>query len=89
MALLKKAPSESAVQIQGPLASSLVSRQQLTDDQKQLVESTLKVLLAPYRKEDVDEVMAILKSSGGWTNYTWLSIKTKTWTMTKSGTCGE
>ena len=47
-------------------ASSPVSRvDQLTDDQKQLVESTLKVLLAPYREEDVDEVMAILKSSGG------------------------
>ena len=37
----------------------------MSTDQKQLVESTLKVLLAPYRQEDVDEVFAILKASGG------------------------
>ena len=29
------------------------------------MESTLKVLLAPYREEDVDEIMAILKQGGG------------------------
>jgi hypothetical protein len=65
LALLKKAPSEKAVQIQGPNGMFPVfAVEELTDAQKQLVESTLKVLLAPYRKEDVDEVMAILKSSG-------------------------
>ena len=66
LALLKKAPRETAVQIQGPRGEFPgIGVDQLTDDQKQLVESTLDVLLAPYRKEDVDEVMAILKSSGG------------------------
>lgn len=65
-ALLKKAPSETAVQLQGPEGKFPgIAVDKLSGDQKQLVESTLKVLLAPYREEDVDEVMAILKSSGG------------------------
>ena len=37
----------------------------MSADQKQLVETTLKVLLAPYRQEDVDEALAIMKSGGG------------------------
>ena len=37
----------------------------LTDGNPFFIEETLKVLLAPYRKEDVEEVMEILKSSGG------------------------
>lgn len=65
-ALIAKAPSESAVNLRGdagPFPGIGVS--ELSNDQKQLVESTLKVLLAPYRAEDVDEVMAILKATGG------------------------
>lgn len=66
LALLKKAPKESAVQIQGARGKfSGIGVNELADDQKELVESTLKVLLAPYRKEDVDEVMSILKNTGG------------------------
>ena len=38
---------------------------ELSDDQKQLVEDSIRVLLAPYREEDVNEAMAILKASGG------------------------
>jgi hypothetical protein len=38
----------------------------LTDDQKGLVEDVVKVVLAPYRKEDVDEAMAVLKAGGGF-----------------------
>ncbi len=65
-ALLKKAPSESAVQLQGRGGSFPgIGLDQLSDDQKELVEATLKVLLAPYRSEDVDEVMSILKNNGG------------------------
>ena len=37
---------------------------ELTEEQ-QLVQDTVKILLAPYRQEDVDEVMQILKASGG------------------------
>ncbi|HIF00837.1 MAG TPA: DUF3500 domain-containing protein [Planctomycetes bacterium] len=66
-ALITKAPpKENAVQIQGDggkFAGIAVS--ELKDDQKQLVEKTLGVLLAPYRQEDRDEVMEIVKESGG------------------------
>lgn len=65
-ALLKDAPSETAVQLQGTEGKFPgVAVNQLGGDQKELVESTLKVLLAPYAEADVDEVMTILKSSGG------------------------
>jgi hypothetical protein len=65
-ALLKKAPSESAVPLQGEKGKFPgISIGELSPDQKKLVESTLKVILAPYRTEDVDEVMAILKATGG------------------------
>lgn len=65
-ALLKKAPQEAAVLLQGNSgAFPGIGLDELSDDQKELVEATLKVLLAPYRSEDVDEVMAILKNNGG------------------------
>jgi len=37
----------------------------LTKDQKGLVEKVMRELLAPYRKEDGDEVMEIIKANGG------------------------
>lgn len=65
-ALVSKAPKEDAVAIQGEGgAFPGIAVSQLKADQKALVESTLKVLLAPYRQEDVDEVFEILKTSGG------------------------
>lgn len=65
-ALLQKAPAESAVKIQGDSGKFPgVAIGELSADQKGLVESTLKVLFAPYRKDDVDEVFDILKASGG------------------------
>ena len=65
-ALLEKAPAETAIQLQGELGKfSGIKVSELAADQKQLVEKTLSVLLAPYRKEDIDEVMQILKDSGG------------------------
>lgn len=65
-ALLQKAPQESAVQIQGEGGKfSGIRVADLNADQKVLVEKTLSVLLAPYRKEDIEEVMQILKESGG------------------------
>ena len=66
-ALLKQAPSESAVQVQGAEGRFPgIGVDQLSGDQKELVEITLKGLLAPYRAEDVEEAMGILKSSGGF-----------------------
>ncbi|QEG38162.1 DUF3500 domain-containing protein [Roseimaritima ulvae] len=65
-ALKKKAPRETAVQLQGASGNFPgIAVSKLSSDQKELVESTLKVLLAPYREQDVDEVMSILKGSGG------------------------
>ena len=66
VALLKKAPGESKVTIQGDQGQFPgIAVADLSPDQRGLVESTLKVLLTPYRKEDVDEVFEILKASGG------------------------
>ena len=65
-ALLTDAPSENAVKLQGTQGDfSGVTVGQLSADQQQLVQETLQVLLAPYRQEDVDEVMSLLKTGGG------------------------
>jgi hypothetical protein len=37
----------------------------MTKDQKELVEKVMKELVSPYRKEDGDEVMEIIKANGG------------------------
>jgi len=66
LALLKQAPNEAAVQIQGAKGSFPgISVGALSGDQQRLVEETLKVLLAPYRPEDTEEVMQMLKADGG------------------------
>jgi hypothetical protein len=38
---------------------------ELTKDQRELVEVVMRDLLSPYRKEDADEVLDILKATGG------------------------
>ena len=59
-------PQEAAVQIQGQNgAFPGISVAALSTDQRELVKQTLEVLLAPYRKQDVNEVMEILNASGG------------------------
>lgn len=65
-ALLSNAPGEAAVQIQGTGGKFPgISVGELSSDQQKLVESTLKVLLAPYRQEDAEEVMSLVKADGG------------------------
>lgn len=65
-ALLVDAPAETAVQVQGEAGKFAgIKVADLQAEQKQLVEKTLSLLLAPYRAEDVAEVMQILKESGG------------------------
>ena len=65
-ALLASAPKENAVKLQGKQGKFPgLSVAEMSADQVELVESTLKYLLAPYRQEDVDEVLTILKASGG------------------------
>jgi hypothetical protein len=66
-ALVAKAPSENQVAVQGGSASFPgIAVGELSSDQKQLVEDVMKVILAPYRQEDVDEAVAILKAGGGF-----------------------
>ena len=38
---------------------------ELSKDQKALVEEVMRTILSPYRKEDGDEVMQIIKANGG------------------------
>jgi hypothetical protein len=66
VALLPNEPKETAVELQGPGKHYPgIAYTALTTDQQSLVEKTLKVLLAPYREADVEEVFAILKATGG------------------------
>lgn len=66
-ALLPKAPAENQVPIQGAAAAFPgIAVGELSSDQKGLVEEVIKIILAPYRQEDVDEALAILKASGGF-----------------------
>jgi hypothetical protein len=65
-ALVATAPNEAAVTLQGEGGKfSGISVESLSADQKALVLKTVQVLLAPYRQEDADEAMEILKSTGG------------------------
>jgi hypothetical protein len=65
-ALVAKAPAEAAVQLQGDKGTFPgIAVSELSGDQKQLVTKTVQMLLAPYRQEDVDEAMEILKAAGG------------------------
>jgi hypothetical protein len=42
-----------------------ISFANMTKEQKELVEKVMKELISPYRKEDGDEVMEIIKENGG------------------------
>jgi len=65
-ALMKQAPKEDAVLVQGTSGRFPgLAVGELSGDQKALVESVIKVILAPYREEDVDEALAIRKEGGG------------------------
>ncbi|MCA9061125.1 MAG: DUF3500 domain-containing protein [Planctomycetaceae bacterium] len=65
-ALLKKAPAEAAVKLQGSGGTFPGVRVgDLDAAQKELVEKTLKVLMAPYREADVKEAFGIIKQTGG------------------------
>ena len=65
-ALLEKAPRENDVPLQGKDGTfNGIALGELSADQKNLVESVLKVILAPYRKEDIDEALKVLEAGGG------------------------
>lgn len=65
-ALLKVMIGEDEVKLQG--ADGLfegISASELSSDQLDLLENTLKTILAPYREADVEEAMTIIKDNGG------------------------
>jgi hypothetical protein len=65
-ALVAVAPRENAVPLQGKSGEFPgIPVSELSADQKQLVENTIKVILAPYREEDIDEALKMLKAGGG------------------------
>ena len=65
-ALVAKAPKEDQVAVQGGSGKFPgLTVGDLSADQKGLVESVIKVILAPYRDEDVSEALAIMKDGGG------------------------
>jgi Protein of unknown function (DUF3500) len=65
-ALLPEAPRENAVALQGGSGQFPgIAVGELSRDQKELVEAVMKVILAPYREDDVNEAIALLKDGGG------------------------
>lgn len=69
-AIVKGTPSvgDHSVRLRGGSATHPgLSFGELNKDQHALVEKVMRDLLSPYRKEDVDEVMGIIKAIGGMT----------------------
>ena len=65
-ALVARAPKEDAVEIRGAAAKFPgIAVSDLSADQKGLVKSVMKELLAPYREEDVKEAVGCLTAGGG------------------------
>ena len=65
-ALSDRAPRETDIDLQGKDGRFQgIAGADLSSDQRDLVKDTLKVLLAPYREEDAQEVMELLEEGGG------------------------
>jgi len=65
-ALLEKAPDESTIKLQGAQGVFPgVAIGELSKDQKALVQSVMRDLLAPYRPTDADDVMKDIAANGG------------------------
>ncbi len=68
-ALLDEAPPETRVPIKGQAGLFPgIPIDELSPDQKALVEETIRTILDPYREEDVTEALALLKGGGGLDN---------------------
>jgi hypothetical protein len=64
IALVEKSPNEDAIDHRATGYAGLAVGQ-LSSDQKELVDRVMADLLSPYRKNDVDEVLDVLKANGG------------------------
>jgi hypothetical protein len=56
---------EKSVELKGAKARPGVAYADLSKDQQELVGKVMREVLSPYRKEDADEVMKIIKETGG------------------------
>jgi hypothetical protein len=63
--ITKGTPGEGAPSVKLPGKPRGVARKELSADQKELMEKVMKDLLSPFRKEDADEVISVIKESGG------------------------
>ena len=67
-AIIKGTPGEQAESVRLRKQSETmpgIPYQDLSSDQRQLVEEVMRTILSPYRREDADEVMQIIKTQGG------------------------
>lgn len=67
-ATVSGSPGEHAASIKlrpAEQAKPGIAYQELSADQRDLVEKVMRDVLSPYRKEDADEVMQIIKATGG------------------------
>ena len=63
-----KMPGEQAASVKLPAADAPkpgIGYDDLSSDQRQLVEQVMRDILMPYRQEDADEVMTLVKANGG------------------------
>jgi hypothetical protein len=65
LALQPKLPREQAVAFRGPKEIPGVPVSELSSDQREQLQKTVKLMLAPYRESDQEEVMACLTKQGG------------------------
>jgi len=63
--IAKGNPGEGAKSVKLPGEARGVAHKDLSSDQKELMGKVMRDLLSPFRKEDVDEVMAVIKETGG------------------------
>jgi hypothetical protein len=90
-AVVKGSPGEQAKSVtfrKDPAAMPGILYADLSADQKKLVETVMRDVLSPYRKEDADEVMEIVKKNGGMEKIHLPSTRTRTWATRSSGTSG-
>ncbi len=68
MAVVKGSPGEQAPSVRfknGVQTRPGIPYSFLSKDQRDLVEKVMRDVLSPYRKEDVEEVMRVIKATGG------------------------
>lgn len=66
VALVSESPEENGVRFRGPSGKFPgIPVGELSSDQREELEKTLKVMLEPYREADREEVIACLKKQGG------------------------